>query len=136
MAGAPRIGAPRRSPRPAPPVAVPAPAPSRRGSGRASRAAVVDQLQAVGLEDIDDTEHNSLQVDVGRIVDVGYGEVSFDSEDCASGASAPAAKLKEGCDPNAALEGLGKPAKWCPLKGEWLDVAPKNNSGKKRKKPE
>jgi hypothetical protein len=76
------------------------------------------------------------QVDVGRIVDVGYGEVSFDSEDCASGASAPAAKLKEGCDPNAALEGLGKPAKWCPLKGEWLDVAPKNNSGKKRKKPE
>jgi hypothetical protein len=52
------------------------------------------------------------------------------------GASAPAAKLKEGCDPNAALEGLGKPAKWCPLKGEWLDVAPKNNSGKKRKKPE
>jgi len=81
-------------------------------------------------------EHNSLQVDVGRIVDVGYGEVSFDSEDCASGASAPAAKLKEGCDPNAALEGLGKPAKWCPLKGEWLDVAPKNNSGKKRKKPE
>ena len=72
----------------------------------------------------------------GRIVDVGYGEVSFDSEDCASGASAPAAKLKEGCDPNAALEGLGKPAKWCPLKGEWLDVAPKNNSGKKRKKPE
>ena len=109
MAGAPRIGAPRRSQRPAPPVAVPAPAPSRRGSGRASRAAVVDQLQAVGLEDIDDTEHNSLQVDVGRIVDVGYGEVSFDSEDCASGASAPAAKLKEGCDPNAALEGLGKP---------------------------
>ena len=66
----------------------------RRGHG------VVKLIDRAGAE-----VSHAVYLRGGRIVDVGYGEVYFDSEDCASGASA-LAKLKEGCDPNAAKVSL------------------------------